>query len=176
MNHKYEKGIVKLNFIRKNGNEANVYFPMDKTYYDDICKLNEDLQEKYLLDNYIFYYKEKYQNRKHSLKRDRFINVDLCSVENIEVNHFSQQKIQMVSNDPEYEKKTIIKHIVKALLNELSSEEKYIITQTVMYSKSNVLVAKELGLNESTVRRRKKNIINKIKKIYKLKFNAEKYY
>lgn len=67
MNHKYEKGIVKLNFIRKNGNEANVYFPMDKTYYDDICKLNEDLQEKYLLDNYIFYYKEKYQNRKHSL-------------------------------------------------------------------------------------------------------------
>ena len=55
MKHNYKEGIVYLTFINKKGVTKTVKFPMRKSYYDDICKLPESEQFKWLLENYKYY-------------------------------------------------------------------------------------------------------------------------
>lgn len=166
MKHSYKEGIVYLTFINKKGIKKNVKFPMRKSYYDDICKLNEAEQFKWLLENYKYYNAEKYQEKKHSRNRDKFITPDF-NYDDEEINNVTQKKIQALVYDPKYEESLIIDETVKAILSGLTHIDKVIIIECVMYSRSVLSVSKELGINESSVRRKKDKLIEKLKEKYK---------
>ena len=167
MKHNYKEGIVYLTFINKKGMKKTVKFPMRKNYYDDICKLREEEQFKWLLENYKYYNAEKYQEKKHTLHRDKFISPDFNYDEDEEISNVTQKKIQALAYDPKYEETLIIEETVKIILSELKPVEKVIIVQCVMHSRSVLSVSKELGLNESSVRRKKDKLIEELREKYK---------
>ena len=167
MKHNYKKGIVYLTFINKKGIQKTVKFPMRKDYYDDICKLTEDEQFKWLLENYKYYNAEKYQEKKHAQYRDKFITPDFNYDDDEEINNVTKKKIQALSYDPKYEETLIIEETVNVILSELTPVEKLIIVECVMHSRSVLSVSKELGLNESSVRRKKDKLIEELKEKYK---------
>ena len=55
---------------------------------------------------------------------------------------------------------------VEEILSKLTENERYLLVEHFMKERSNVSIAKELGLNESSVRRRINSIINKIRSNY----------
>lgn len=55
---------------------------------------------------------------------------------------------------------------VEEILSKLTEDERYLLVEHFMKERSNVSIAKELGLNESSVRRRINSIINKIRSNY----------
>lgn len=167
MKHNYKKGIVYLTFINKKGIQKTVKFPMRKSYYDDICKLDVAEQFKWLLENYKYYNAEKYQEKKHSQYRDKFITPDFNYDDNEEINNVTQNKIQALAYDPKYEENLILEETVKIILSELTPVEKVIIVECVMYSRSVLSVSKKLGLNESSVRRKKDKLIEDLREKYK---------
>lgn len=167
MKHNYKEGIVYLTFINKKGMKKTVKFPMRKSYYDDICKLPESEQFKWLLENYKYYNAEKYQEKKHTQYRDKFISPDFNYDDDEEISNVTKKKIIALAYDPKYEETLIIEETVNIILSDLSPVEKVIIVECVMNSRSVLSVSKELGLNESSVRRKKDKLLEELKEKYR---------
>lgn len=175
MKHNYKKGIVELTFVNKKGIQKTVRFPMKKSYYEDICELKEEEQSKWLIENYKYYTADKYQEKKHNRHRDKFITSDFDydgqgddeDKEHEEIKSVSKKKIQSLAFDPKYVEKLILEEMVKTILSGLTPVEKMIVVECVMNSKSVLSVSKKVGLNESSVRRKKDKIIQKLKEKYK---------
>ena len=52
---------------------------------------------------------------------------------------------------------------VEEILSKLSEDERYLLIERFMKNRSNVSIAKDMNLNESSVRRRIESILNKIR-------------
>lgn len=157
---------VHYTFMNKKNVLKKVNFVMDEQLYKDILTLPEQEKDYWMQYYYHEYYNERNNERKEFRHRDIFIKLDKIEIKDDDGNYVNNDKISQVADDTVNEDAIINRLIVKEVLKLLDDMERYIIINVVMYEQSIVSVAKKLGIAESTVRKKKKIALNKIKNKY----------
>lgn len=161
-----KKIIVSHLFLNKKGELKTVKFTIDELLYNDILKLpNED--KNYWLEYYYHEYcKECNCERKEFRNREKFISADQCEVEDKDGMLSTKDKLSQIT-DESYNEQTIInKLIVKEMLELLDDVELYVVIHVIMKGYSIISVANKLGIAESTVRKKIKLALEKIRNKY----------
>lgn len=151
-----EKKLVKLEFVNKQNELKKVEFYMDMQTYemlDDESISNEEKQ-KYLIEEYHMYEREKYHNRK--IVRIDEKNIDFFN-ELIDDNKTHEQKYMSDKDSEEF----------FSFFKVLNDRQKELIKFIYFYNKIQEEVAKIFGVSKAAINQSLNRIYKKIKKILK---------
>ena len=151
-----EKKLVKLEFVNKQNELKKVEFYMDMQTYemlDDESISNEEKQ-KYLIEEYHMYEREKYHNRK--IVRIDEKNIDFFN-ELIDDNKTHEQKYMSDKDSEEF----------FSFFKVLNDRQKELINFIYFYNKIQEEVAKIFGVSKAAINQSLNRIYKKIKKILK---------
>ena len=159
---------VSHTFQNKKGVTKKVEFYMDSKLYNDIQTMPEN-EKNYWME---YYYHEscndRYSERKAFRNREQFITADQEEQEDDEEQVLvSKKKLQQIADTTNDEKAMYDKLMVEDMFKLLDEDEKYCMTKVNMLGRSIISVANEMGIAESTVRKKIQSAIEKIKSNYK---------
>ena len=142
---------IDFRYINKKGDEKNVSVYVDKTTYKLIrdSDLDESIIINYLKDIYLESNREKYLKRKEK----KFKEVLLIN-----------GSYEFIESPEEFYEKMVYKDKLRTCLNNLKLVERQIIDLIFFKGKRIVDVANILNKNKSTISKRIKVILNKLKK------------
>ena len=153
-------------FLNKKGKLKTVNFIIDKLLYNDILKLSNEEKNYWLEYYYHEYCKERNNERKEFRNREKYILVDQCEVEGEDGMLSNKDKLSQITDESYNEQNTINKLIVKEMLELLDDVECYSVIHVTMKGYSIISVANKLGIAESTVRKKIKLALEKIRSKY----------
>ena len=158
---------VSHTFQNKKGVTKKVEFYMDSKLYNDIQTMPED-EKNYWME---YYYHEscndRYLERKAFRNREQFITSDQEEQEEDEEQVLvSKKKLQQIADTTNDEKAMYDKLMVEDMFKLLDEDEKHCMTQVNMLGRSIISVAIEMGVDESTVRKKIRIAKDKIKSTY----------
>ena len=153
-------------FLNKKGKLKTVNFIIDKLLYNDILKLSNEEKNYWLEYYYHEYCKERNYERKEFRNREKFVSVDQCEAEAEDGMLSSKDKIFQITDESYNEQSIINRLIVKEMLELLDDVECYSVIHVIMKGYSIISVANKLGIAESTVRKKIKLALEKIKSKY----------
>ena len=155
-------------FLNKKNEHKRVEFYLDEQLYKGILTLSEEEKNKWLEYYYYEYNADRYDERKEFKNRDKFITADQEEQEDEEEIVVSKKKLSQIADNTCNEQALYNKLIVEEMMNLLNEDEKYIFTQVYMFQRSIISVAKQMNIDESTVRKKIRNSKDKIQKNYKI--------
>ena len=158
---------VSHTFQNKKGVTRKVEFYMDSKLYNDIQTMPEN-EKNYWME---YYYHEscndRYSERKAFRNREQFITSDQEEQEEDEEQVLvSKKKLQQIADTTNDEKSMYDKLMVEDMFKLLDEDEKYCMKQVNMLGRSIISVAIEMGVDESTVRKKIRIAKDKIKSTY----------
>ena len=157
---------VSHSFLNKKGEFKTVKFTIDELLYNDILKLPNEEKNYWLEYYYHEYCKECNYERKEFRNREKFISADQVEVEDEDGMLSAKDKLSQIA-DESYNEQTIInKLIVNEMLELLDDVERFVIVHVTMKGYSIISVANKLGIAESTVRKKIKLALEKIRNNY----------
>lgn len=157
---------VSHSFQNKKGELKTVKFTIDELLYKDILKLPNEEKNYWLEYYYHEYCKECNYERKAFRNREKFIMTDQCEVEDEDGMLSTNNKLSQIADESSSEQVLINKLIVNEMLELLDDIERYVIVCVTMNGHSIISVANTLGIAESTVRKKIKIALDKIKNNY----------
>lgn len=153
-------------FLNKKGQFKKVKFKIDEILYNDILKLPKEGKDYWLEFYYHEHCKERNYERKEFRYRERYIAADQCEIEDEDGNLLSKDKLLQIVDESFDEQILMNKLIVNEMLELLDDVERYVIENVIMQGKTIISVSNKLGIAESTVRKKMKKALEKIKNKY----------
>ena len=141
---------VDLTFVNKKGQLKKVHFKLDHLTVEMTKKLSLEERQAYLLECYREYVAEQHYVRK---------NVSLDS-------YYDKNEEFELADETDFEKNQYNRMFTNEILNFLEETERNIIIKLFWENYTNVKLAAELGVSETTIRRRKDAILAKIRDKY----------
>lgn len=144
-----KKQLVKLEFINRNNELKKVQFYMDKQTYEMLMddSISNEERQKYLIDEYHEYERERYYERK------------IVKINEDEIDYSPSPEEQCIKNQEEKE--------FFSFLNLLNTRQKELIKLIYFENKTQEQVAKQFNVSKSAINQSLKRIYKKIKKFQK---------
>lgn len=157
---------VYYSFLNKNKVLKSVNFMLDRQLYKDIITLPEEEKNYWLKYYYHEYCKERNQNRKEFRNREMYLKVDYNFDDEEDELTGSANKISQIADPIDVEKNCINKSTIEEILSLLNDTERFIVVNVLMYDVPKTKVARDLGISDTSVKKKLEKIKHKIVKLY----------